>query len=363
MRTQGDRLSIQRMCELAGVSRASFYRSWEQGEPSAAETALRDQIQRLAVMHRHYGYRRIAVLLQREGLAVGTKTVRRVMRKDNLLAIRRRKFVITTDSDHTFEVFPNLAQHLELTDVNQLWVADLTFVRLESEFVYLAVVLDAYSRRVIGWTADRAMGTHLTLAALDQALANRRPQPGLVHHSDRGTQNASAEYVDRLEKCGVVLSMSRPGRPWENGRCESFIKTLKHEQLDGRTYRTLEELQTHIAEFIERVYNPERLHSALAYQSPVAFEQQQAREKETGHWLPAKMSFLRHREIYSDAQNTEPPASVSASPEAATHRNEFPVEYSLASCSPAEPASASSAELVLPQEPPLAKKLPTSGNC
>jgi len=351
------------MCELAGVSRASFYRSWEQCEPSAAETALRDQIQRLAVMHRHYGYRRITVLLQRAGLAVGTKTVRRVMRQDNLLAIRRRKFVVTTDSNHTFEVFPNLAQHLELTDINQLWVADLTYVRLEAEFVYLALVLDAYSRRIIGWAADRAMDTHLTLAALDKALANRQPQPGLVHHSDRGTQYASAEYVDRLEKYGIVLSMSRPGRPWENGRCESFIKTLKHEQLDGRTYRTLEELQTHIAEFIERVYNPERLHSALAYQSPVTFEQQRAREKETSHWLPARMSFLRHREIFSDAQNTEPPGKGLASPEAATHRNEFPAEYSLASCSPAEPASASSAELVLPQEPPLAKKVPASGNC
>ena len=213
MRAQGGKLSIQHLCELAGVSRASFYRSWEQCEPSVAETELRDHVQRLAVMHRYYGYRRITVLLQREGWAVGTKTVRRVMRKDNLLAIRRRKFVVTTDSNHTFEVFPNLAQHLELTDLNQLCVADLTYVRLEAEFVYLALVLDAYSRRVIGWAADRAMDTHLTMAALDQALARRRPQPGLVHHSDRGSQYASAEYVDRLEKFGVVLSMSRPGRP------------------------------------------------------------------------------------------------------------------------------------------------------
>jgi len=331
--------------------------------PSVAETALRDQIQRLAVLHRHYGYRRITVLLQREGLAVGAKTVRRLMRKDNLLAIRRRKFVVTTDSHHTFAVFPNLAQHLELTDINQLWVADLTYVRLEAEFVYLALVLDAYSRRVIGWAADRAMDTHLALAALGQALASRRPQPGLVHHSDRGTQYASAEYVDHLEKHGVVLSMSRPGRPWENGRCESFIKTLKQEQLDGRTYRTLEELRTNIAEFIEHVYNRERLHSALAYQSPVAFEQQQAREKETSHWLPAKMSFARHREIFSDAQETEPLAHMLVSPEAPAHRNEFPAEYSLAGCSPAEPASASSAEPVVPQESPLVKEDPASGNC
>jgi hypothetical protein len=186
----------------------------------------------------------------------------------------------------------------------------------------------------IGWAADRAMDTNLVLEALEKAIAGRHPQPGLVHHSDRGSQYACAEYVDRLEKCGAVLSMSRPGRPWENGRCESFIKTLKQEQLDGRSYHTLEELRQHIEEFIERVYNAVRLHSALAYQSPIGFEQQRAREKELSNWLPAKMSFLRHREIYSDGQTTEPPGNA-GSPEA--HRNEFPAGYSLAGCSPGEP--------------------------
>ena len=360
MQSQGG-LSIQRMCELAGVSRASFYRNWEEQEPTVAEMALRDAVQRAALAHRHYGYRRILVLIQREGFMVGAKKVRRLMRQDNLLAIRQRKFVVTTDSDHTFQVHPNLAQHLQVTELNQLWVADLTYVRLEREFVYLALVLDAHSRRVIGWALDRTMDTGLTLAALDKALANRQPKPGLVHHSDRGSQYASAEYVDRLEACGAVLSMSRPGRPWENGRCESFIKTLKQEELDARPYRTLEELAQHLEEFIEQVYNRVRLHSALAYQSPLEFERQQAADMKQAEWMPATMSFLRHREIYSDVQTTEVPGRAEPSP--ATHRNEFPAGYSLAGCSPAEPASASPAGLVLQPKPPFVKQKAANGIC
>ena len=288
------------MCELAGVSRASFYRHWEEREPSAAETELRGAIQRLALKHRYYGYRRIAVLLQREGFAAGAKKVRRLMREDNLLAIRRRKFVATTDSDHCLRVWPNLAQYLELTDINQLWVADFTFVRLEEEFVYLAVVLDAYSRRVIGWSLGQAMNTGLVVQALKKALEERRPLPGFVHHSDQGSQYASMEYVDLLEANGAVLSMSHAGCPWENGRCESFIKTLKHEEIDARPYRTIEELAAHVEEFIEQIYNPIRLHSALAYLSPVQFEQRQELGKNATAWLSACMSFPRHREISSD---------------------------------------------------------------
>jgi len=299
MRAQGQ-LSIQRMCELAGVSRASFYRHWEEREPAAAETELRGAIQRLAVAHRYYGYRRIAVLLQREGLVAGAKMVRRLMREDNLLAIRRRKFVATTDSDHCLRVWPNLAQYLELPDINQLWVADFTFVRLEEEFVYLAVVLDAYSRRVIGWSLGKAMNSDLVVRDLKKALKERCPLPGFVHHSDQGVRYASMEYVDLLENSGAVLSMSRAGCPWENGRCESFIKTLKYEEIDARPYRTMEELAAHVEEFIEQIYNPVRLHSALAYLSPVEFEQQQKHGKESAAWLPASMSFPRHREISSD---------------------------------------------------------------
>jgi putative transposase len=301
MRAQGG-LSIQRMCQLAGISRASFYRHWEKEEPTAAEMVLRNAIQQLAMAHRHYGYRRITVLLRRQGFMVGPKKVRRLMRADNLLAIRRRKFVLTTDSDHSFGVFPNLAQYLELSDINQLWVADITYVRLQKEFVYLAVVLDAHSRRVIGWAVSRAMNSSLVVEALEKAIVNRQPQPGLVHHSDQGSQYASAEYVERLLAAGAILSMSRPGRPWENGRCESFLKTLKQEELDARAFATMEEIEAHVEEFIEQIYNPVRLHSALAYQSPVEFERQQALNQ-TRSWMPAKMSFPRHREIYSDGSN------------------------------------------------------------
>lgn len=298
-------MSIQRMCELAGVSRASFYRHWEEREPAAVETELRGAIQRLALAHRYYGYRRIAVLLQREGLIAGSKKVRRLMREDNLLAIRRRKFVATTDSNHCYRVWPNLAQYLELTDINQLWVADFTFVRLEEEFVYLAVLLDAYSRRVIGWSLGHAMNSGLVVQALKKALEDRRPLPGLVHHSDQGVQYASMEYVEMLESSGAVLSMSHAGCPWENGRCESFIKTLKHEEIDARPYCTIEELAAHVEEFIERIYNPVRLHSALAYLSPVEFEQRQELGKDAAAWLPATMSFPRHREISSDGLSSD----------------------------------------------------------
>jgi putative transposase len=288
------------MCALAGVSRASFYRSWQKQDPTAAEMALRDAIQRATLEHRYYGYRRIAIQLQREGFMMSPKKVRRVMHDDNLVAIRRRKFVVTTESDHRFRIHPNLAQHLELTDIDQLWVADLTYLRLEQEFAYLAVVLDAYSRRVIGWELGRSLEVGLTLEALEKAITTRQPRPGLVHHSDQGIQYASQSYVDRLESCGVVLSMSRPGSPWENGKCESFIKTLKHEELEAGQYRTIEELREHVTEFIEQIYNVRRLHSALAYRSPVEFEKQHESDRV---WMPATLSFLRHKEIYSDRES------------------------------------------------------------
>lgn len=299
MQSQGQ-LSVQRMCTLVEVSRASFYRHWEEQAPESAETALRDLVQRVALAHRFYGYRSITRALQREGWAVGAKKVRRLMREDNLLANRRRKFVVTTDSDHGFLVYPNLAQNLVLSDINQLWVADITYLRLEEEFVYLALVLDGYSRRVLGRALGRTLESPLTRAALEQAIAARQPRPGLVHHSDRGSQYASNEYVERLESLGALLSMSRPGRPWENGKCESFIKTLKQEEIDARPYRSLEELEQHLEEFMEGVYNRVRLHSALGYRPPVEFEQQQTAQAEGRRWTPAGLSFTRHEEIYSD---------------------------------------------------------------
>jgi len=215
------------MCELAQVSRASFYRSWEEQEPDAAEMALRDAIQKAAVGHRCYGYRRVKVEIEKAGLVVGVKKVRRIMREDNLLAVRRRKFVITTDSDHHFRVFPNLAQYLELSDINQLWVADLTYIRLVSEFVYLAVILDAWSRKVIGWAVGKTLDHRLTLAALEKAIGARQPGAGLVHHSDRGSQYACAEYVQRLEQVGATLSGNSgivvgPGQP-QPSACDNSL--------------------------------------------------------------------------------------------------------------------------------------------
>jgi putative transposase len=287
------------MCELAGVSRASFYRSWEQKEPTAAEMAVRDAIHRAALAHRYYGYRRITALLQRQGFMVSPKKVRRLMRADNLMAVRRRRFIVTTESGHRFRVHPNLAENLEITNINQLWVADLTYLRLGQEFAYLAVVLDAYSRRVIGWALGRSLEVRLTLEALEHAIIARQPKPGLVHHSDQGIQYVSQSYVDRLESLGAVLSMSRPGSPWENGRCESFIKTLKYEELEARQYQTIEELREHVTEFIDQIYNVKRLHSALAYRSPIEFEKQHESDRA---WMPATLSFLRHEEIYSDSE-------------------------------------------------------------
>lgn len=294
-------MTIQRMCELAAVSRASFYRDWEQKAPSEAEVGLRDAIQRMALAHRDYGYRRITPLIQRAGFVVGEEKVRRILRMDNLLAVRRRKFVVTTDSNHRFRIHPNLAESMQLTAVNQLWVADITYIRLQREYVFLAVVLDAFSRKAIGWELGRTLETKLALAALEAAIASRHPQPGLVHHSDGGTQYASNDYVQQLEACGAHLSMSRPARPWENGKCESFIKTLKREEIDARRYTTFSELRDHVEEFLEQIYNKVRLHSALGYRSPEEFERSQKPEVK---WSPAAVSFLRHDEIYrSDVES------------------------------------------------------------
>jgi transposase InsO family protein len=258
---------------------------------------LREAIQRTALAHRGHGYRRITPLLQRAGFVVGAEKVRRILRMDNLLAVRRRKFVVTTDSNHRFRVHPNLAESLEVSKINQLWVADITYIRLQREFVFLAVVLDAFSRKAIGWELGRTLDTKLPLAALETAVASRRPQPGLVHHSDRGTQYASNEYVKRLETCGAQISMSRAGSPWENGKCESFMKTLKKEEIDARRYGSFAELQLHVEEFIEQVYNKVRLHSSLGYCSPEEFEEAQNPGLK---WSPGALSFLRHEEIYPD---------------------------------------------------------------
>ena len=272
-------LTIERMVELGRVSRSGFYRFDDRGEPRPdCHMDLRDAIQRIALEWPSYGRPRITAELRRQGWTVNPKLVYRLMREDNLLCVRKRKFVVTTDSNHTRKVYPNLAPDLILTATDQLWRADITYIRLREEFVFLAVILDAYSRRVIGWALERNMEDELTLTALGIALSRRAVQPGLVHHSDRGSQYASSDYTDLLKAHGIDISMSRKGNPWDNAACESFMKTLKYEEVLRNEYRDLAEARSSIAEFLEKVYNQKRLHSALGYLPPAEFEAQHYKE-------------------------------------------------------------------------------------
>jgi len=346
MSLQGS-LSIERMCHLAQVSRAGFYRSLQEQQPVQEEMEVRSAIQQVVLQHRRrYGYRRVTAELRRQGLLVNHKRVARLMREDNLLAVQPRAFVVTTDSKHQLEVYLNLARRLKLTGINQLWVADITYIRLLTEFVYLAVILDAFSRKVVGWELDRTLATRLAKAALEKAIAARQPAAGLVHHSDRGVQYASDEYVQTLQANKMIPSMSRPANPYDNASCESFMKTLKREEIYANTYVDLEHLRTNIEAFIEQYCNRCRLHSALGYQSPDEFEQQL---DATGASAGARMSFFRHGEDYRNDQVPSPTRSgLTAAP--LTHFDESPAGYSLASCSPAALASASPADRILNQE-------------
>jgi len=260
------------MCALGRVSRAGFYRFPPDSPGPDPDLELRDALQRIALEFPSYGWPRMTVELKRRGWAVNHKRVYRWMREDNLLCLRQRKFVVTTDSDHGLPVSPNLARAMTLTGLDQLWVADITYIRLELEFVYLAVILDAFSRREIGWALDRTLEAELTLQALRMALLRRRPAPGLVHHSDRGVQYASRDYTQLLQDHGIQISMSRKGNPWDNAACESFIKTLKYEEVYRTEYRDLADARASIGAFLEKVYNQKRLHSALGYLPPAEFE-------------------------------------------------------------------------------------------
>jgi putative transposase len=222
---------LERLCRLAHVSRAGYYRCRDAPSAVDPDLDLRDEIQRIALESPSYGWPRITAELKRRGWVANHKRVYRIMREDNLLCLRRRKFVVTTDSNHSRPVYPNLARGMALTSIDQLWVADITYIRLETEFVYLAVILDGFSRRVIGWALDRTLEDELTISALRMALTRRTPRPGLVHHSDRGVQYASQEYTDLLKGRGVNVSMSRKGNPYDNAACESFMKTLKYEEV------------------------------------------------------------------------------------------------------------------------------------
>jgi len=289
MQLAGARLSIEEACRTAQVSRAGFYRHFDEHAPRQAETELRDQIQRVALAHRFYGYRRVAAELRREGIVANRKRVLRVMREDNLLSLRKRRFVVTTDSRHYRPIYPNLLAGRQLTAPNQAWVADITYIRLLEEFIFLAVILDAFSRCVVGWALGESLQASLALEALNRALAERPVPPGLLHHSDQGIQYASAELVERLLDCGFQISMSRKAAPWENGFAESFLKTLKAEEVSLKQYRTIEEARLSIGHFLEEVYNQRRLHSALGYRPPVEFER---------HWHDQNKKEAAARQLF-----------------------------------------------------------------
>jgi putative transposase len=266
-------MSVVQMCEAAGFARCGYYRFLDPVKPALADMDLRNEIQKIALEWPCYGSRRITAELKARHWDVNRKRVQRLMREDNLLCLTKRKFVVpTTDSNHRLKVYPNRAASMVLTGVDQLWIADITYIRLEEEFVYLAVILDAYSRRVIGWHLDQSLEDSLTLNALRMALRARLVQAGLVHHSDRGVQYASIEYTDTLKDSGIDISMSRKANPWDNAACESFMKTLKYEEVYRTEYRNLAHARSAIGVFLEKVYNEKRLHSALSYRSPVEFE-------------------------------------------------------------------------------------------
>jgi putative transposase len=268
---------VNALCQMTGLSRAGFYRWRLPPQSMPAEMEVRDEMQKIALEWPAYGYRRITVELQRRGFDVHYKRVLRMMREDNLLCVGRRKFVATTDSRHKLPVYENLVRGMKVTGINQLWVADITYIRLCSEFVFLAVVLDAFSRRVIGWSLGRTLEAQLAIAALRMAFMARQPARGLVHHSDRGVQYASHDYTDMLKQHGAKISMSRKGNPYDNAACESFMKTLKYEEVYRMEYRDFYDAQASISEFLERVYNERRLHSALGYVSPAEFESGETR--------------------------------------------------------------------------------------
>ena len=259
--------------EAVGLSRATIWRQLRQPRSSNEdELELRSQIQTIALEMRAYGYRPITAELHRRGVKVNHKRVLRLLREDNLLCLRQRAFVRTTDSRHNLMVYPNLTRELVLSNINQLWVADITYIRLLREFIYLAVLLDAFSRRCIGWAISRHIDTQLTLAALQMALNTRTIHAGLIHHSDRGVQYAATDYVAVLHDHKIEISMSRTGNPYDNAKAERFMRTLKYEEIYMNDYETLAEVRASIEHFIEAVYNRKRLHSAIGYRPPVEFE-------------------------------------------------------------------------------------------
>jgi putative transposase len=266
--------NAQYLLRLGGVSRAGFYRRQEAKAPARADTQLRHAIHAIALEHRHYGHRPVTAQLKRDGFDVNRKRVLRLMGEDNLLALRKKSFVPhTTDSRHAFLIAPNLIRDLIPSGLDQIWVADITYIHLREEFAYLAIVLDAFSRRMVGWALEAHLRAELAIEALDMALLERKPKPlSLIHHSDRGVQYACSDYSKRLADNAIQPSMSAPGNPYHNAKAESFMKTLKKEEVNAADYKTINEARSNIGRFLETTYNRQRLHSALGYKPPVEFE-------------------------------------------------------------------------------------------
>lgn len=272
---------VERLCRLAGLSRATYYRYLEVAAPGELDHDLQEEIQHICLRHKYYGYRRVAIGLRRQGHVVNAKKVLRLMREDNLLAQRRMPFLVPPKGKpEPIVIVPNLVRGIVPSGPDQIWVADITYVHLARAFAYLAVILDAFSRKAVGWALEQSLDVSLAMAALDQALTARRPpRGGLIHHSDRGVQYASLAYRRRLAEHDVAVSMSRPGNPFDNAKAESFMKTLKTEELNARTFKGIADARSRIDDFIANIYNTERLHSALGYRSPLEFEAAFAQNK------------------------------------------------------------------------------------
>ena len=298
------------MCQLAGVSRAGYYRSLIEVAPDEEEMVVRAAIQEIVLAHRRrYGIIRVTKTLHLQGMVVNHKRVERIMREDNLLAIRHRKFILTTNSAHEYEVYVNLAVRMKVTAINQLWVTDITYIRLRTQFVYLAVVIDRYSRKVIGWCLDRTLAARIAVTALKRAVAERQPPPGVVVHNDQGIQFAGAEFQQELQANQMVPSMSRPANPYDNAVCERFMRTLKQEEIYCNQYSDIDDLSTHLSEFIDHYYNRLRLHSALGYRTPEEFERDAATADSTGAPDAAAMKYFTPKE---QEKSTDPTALSSA---------------------------------------------------